>query len=501
MGQEVPLSIAVAPFPEGFQGDLDEHAQQLVQLMEASIQGNFLTGLVLPPGSTLPTSDQGPIAMGNVWYFWDPTTNQYLPQTVSSKLAKNFAKNSCYQVQQTGAAITPGVGVTAAYDMSECRSTPLGNVLTIAADTGPPASTDTDYIPSSIKYTVGPALVPTPGAADLYSHEHLFEGSDIAMLQGEILTLSFSVWVNVPGNYSVYLTSSGRDCSYVSTFTVTAASVWQRVKIIGIPAIPVGTGTWNFGEGQTGLYVGIPMLVGTQWQTTIPTTTPNTWKPAFLAGTSGNHNLLTVVNNQIKITGIKLEASPVTSFLSVPAFSTDLEECQRYYWTGYNYQSLTSGVPIRLAAPQTNAWIADFVFPRRMSKAPTVVPYGCVSNAAGQITNYSVSPVLDLPVATLAAQRKGIFDTQPVTALATTGTTNSTVNITAIPDTTKMRPGQPISGTGIPAGATIATIVSGTAITISAAATASATGVALTIGLLNKGDTILSIITADARLT
>jgi hypothetical protein len=239
------------------------------------------------------------------------------------------------------------------------------------------------------------------------------------------------------------------------------------------------------------------MLVGTQWQTT----TPNAWKPAFLAGTSGNHNLLTVVNNQIKITGIKLEASPVASFLSVPAFSADFEECQRYYWTGYSYQSLTSGVPIRLAAHQANAWVADFIFSRRMCKVPTVVPYGCVSNAAGQITNYSVSPVLDLPVATLAAMRKGVFDTQPVTALATTGTTNSTVNITAIPDTTKMRPGQPISGTGIPAGATIATIVSGTAITISAAVTASATGVALTIGLLNKGDTILSIITADARLT
>jgi hypothetical protein len=406
MGQEVPLSISVAPFPEGFQGDMDEHAQQFVQLMEASIQGNFLTGLVLPPGSTLPTSDQGPIAMGNVWYFWDPTTNQYLPQTVSSKLAKNFAKNSCYQVQQTGSAITPGVGVTAAYDMSECRAT-LANVLAIAADTGPPASTDTDYIPSAIKYTVGPTLVPTPGAADLYSHEHLFEGADIAMLQGEILTLSFSVWVNVPGNYSVYLTSSGRDCSYVSTFTVAAASVWQRIKIIGIPAIPVGTGTWNFGEGQTGLYVGIPMLVGTQWQTTIPTTTPNTWKPAFLAGTSGNQNLLTVVNNQIKITGIKLEASPVTSFLSVPSFSEDFEACIRYYYTTFDYQSSNSGVPMTFVAQGTAGAAGSWGFPRRMCKAPTVVPYSTTTFAAGNLRNLTTNA--DVALANLSATRKGAY--------------------------------------------------------------------------------------------
>jgi hypothetical protein len=65
--------------------------------------------------------------------------------------------------------------------------------------------------------------------------------------------------------------------------------------------------------------------------------------------------------------------------------------------------------------------------------------------------------------------------------LSTTGTTNATINITAIPSTTGMWVGQAISGAGIPAGATIASIVSGTAITISVAATASATGVALTV--------------------
>jgi hypothetical protein len=65
--------------------------------------------------------------------------------------------------------------------------------------------------------------------------------------------------------------------------------------------------------------------------------------------------------------------------------------------------------------------------------------------------------------------------------LSTTGTTNATINITAIPSTTGMWVGQGISGAGIPAGATIASIVSGTAITISVAATASATGVVLTV--------------------
>jgi microcystin-dependent protein len=65
--------------------------------------------------------------------------------------------------------------------------------------------------------------------------------------------------------------------------------------------------------------------------------------------------------------------------------------------------------------------------------------------------------------------------------IVTTGNTNSTINVTGIPDTSAMAVGMPISGSGIPVGTTIASIVSGTAITLSAAATTSITGVTLTV--------------------
>ncbi len=58
--------------------------------------------------------------------------------------------------------------------------------------------------------------------------------------------------------------------------------------------------------------------------------------------------------------------------------------------------------------------------------------------------------------------------------VAMTGTTTATsTTISSIADTSGLFPGMGISGTGIPAGATVATIASGTSITISAAATAS----------------------------
>ena len=48
---------------------MDETFQQACVLMSATVEGQFLTGLVLPPGSTLPTTDQGVIMMDGIWYF------------------------------------------------------------------------------------------------------------------------------------------------------------------------------------------------------------------------------------------------------------------------------------------------------------------------------------------------------------------------------------------------------------------------------------------------
>src|SRR5258706_2054147 len=284
--QRIPLSISIAPFPEGFQGDMDETFQQATQLMEAFIEGNFLTGLILPPNSTLPTTDQGPIAMGDVWYFWDPATSHYLPQTINVKTAKNFTKNCVYQIQQAGAQFTPAVGITQTFDLALCRITQPG-IIAIAVDVGPVAGPDNDPIPAAIAYTVGPSLLPSPVASDLFTHEHCFEGSDIITLQGQALALSFSVWGNAVGVYSCYPTSAGRDATYVVQFQITTANQWTRIKIPRIPPFPTGIGTWYFAQVQTGLYFGVPLVVGTQWQTS----TPNSLVHKFVAGTSQTINL------------------------------------------------------------------------------------------------------------------------------------------------------------------------------------------------------------------
>jgi hypothetical protein len=410
----LPLTIGIAPFPEGFHGDMDETWQQGVQLMTAYVEGAFLTGIILPPGSTLPTSDSGMIFMGGSWYYWDPTHNAYVAQTVSAKLAKNYARNAIYQVAQLGNTFNAiPAGVTKTYDLAQVRST-LASVLAIAQDVGPIAGNDNDQVSSAIRYTVGPTLVPTLATGDLYCHEHLIEGSDIVMLQGEVTSLSFSVWVNVAGTYSVYLTNNGRDSSYVANFTISAtqASTWVRIKIQGIPPFPT-LGTWNFGEGVTGLYIGIVMGVGTSLQTT----TLNAWQNAFRAGSASNTNLLTVTNNQLKITGIKLEASSGCSYLTAPAFEADYYDAIRYYFTTFLYQSVTAGMPISFTAYAAAAAAGSLIFPRRMCKVPTVVPYSPSTNTAGTVRNIS-GTAADVVVATLPATQKGTGSTFTLTGAA-----------------------------------------------------------------------------------
>jgi hypothetical protein len=137
----------------------------------------------------------------------------------------------------------------------------------------------------------------------------------------------------------------------------------------------------------------------------------------FAAGTSGNINLLTLANNQLKITGIKLEANSSTTYLSVPNFAADFEEALRYYFTTFNYQSVTAGVPISFSAYAAANVAGSLMFPRRMAKVPAVVPYSPSTNTAGTVRNISGTPA-DVVVATLPATAKGTGSTFALTGAA-----------------------------------------------------------------------------------
>lgn len=474
--------ISYAPFPEGFQGDMDETFQQSGQLAVIYINGNFLSGLYYPNGTTppptLPNSDQGPIALNGVWYFWDPVTGQYLPQTTPVNIGTNYCRNAVYQVHQAGSVFSlTAAQVYKTFDLVLSRVT-QANILAIALGGGPAASADNDDIPTSIQYTVGPNLVSSLAATDLFVHEHLIEGSDIVMAQGQPLSLAFSVLATQAGTYSGYLASSSRDATYVFTFTIAQANKWARIKINNIPAMPVsGTGalgTWNFAEGVTGIYIGIGMGVGSQYRTT----TPLQWLGGFFAGTSAvSGNFLAVLNNQMKITGIKLEANSVASYLTVRTFEDDLEDCHRYYWSSFDYQPTGIGVFLYGTSAQTGQITFSVLFPKRMCAVPSVIPYSYVNKTPGFVTDQTLG--FDIVQATLTATKKGIAHQAQGSNLTINGNTHGTTTIDGMPNTTGVQVGMLVTGSGIQTGSTVVTVLANS-ITISIATTSTLTGTPLT---------------------
>lgn len=462
---------------------MDETFQQSGQLAIIYISGNFLSGIYYPNGTTppptLPSSDQGPIALNGVWYFWDPVTGQYLPQSSTVKTAANYAKNSIYQVNQAGPAFGPfaTIGINKTFDCAQVRVT-QPNVLAAASGTGPAASADTDTCSTSAQYTVGPSLVASLAATDLFVHEHLIEGSDIAMAQGQPISLAFSVFATQPGTYSGYLVSSSRDASYVFNFTIATANQWARIKIPNIPAFPVSTlGTWNFHEGVTGIYLGVCMGVGSQYRTTLP----NQWIGGFFAGTAQNTGtFMAVLNNQMEITAIKLEASTTCSYCQVRSFEADYEDCIRYYWTSFNYQSTSAGTAIRGLAPNNSVMSIAQIFPTKMCAVPSVIPYSYINQSKGNITDASVNQ--DISLANLSATRKGIDYLQANASLVINGNTHATTTIDGMTTTAGIVVGMPVSGSGVQPSTTVATVGTNS-ITISNPTTSVLIGTPLTFTL------------------
>ena len=124
---------------------------------------------------------------------------------------------------------------------------------------------------------------------------------------------------------------------------------------------------------------------------------------------------------------------------------------------------------------------------RNASPGATLTVDAGATNGWDQVTAYRVgasgvsvsyAPVAGLPTTSTS---KTLRITNNATAVVTAGnTTNSSTAVTGISSTSSLAVGMAVSGTGIPAGATVAEITSSTAVALSAAATATGSAVSLT---------------------
>ncbi len=88
----IPLTFRAAPLTEGFTGNLQEFADELVARLYAESTNSIA---FFAAGSVNPGTNVGPWLKNDVeWYVWSDSLGQYVPQTISAEALKYVASSS-----------------------------------------------------------------------------------------------------------------------------------------------------------------------------------------------------------------------------------------------------------------------------------------------------------------------------------------------------------------------------------------------------------------------
>ncbi|CAM6005514.1 unnamed protein product [Sphagnum balticum] len=231
------------------------------------------------------------------------------------------------------------------YEKSYDLSLAPGTSGTTALNTGRPDNA----LSTSDFYTLGWQLFKTTKRASptitLYSANSGTSGkfydqqatADVAASAGQIGTNAFKgagAGSLTAGTYSLACRNNGTTQSYVTTFTVTAASTWQYVTV----TVPPYTGTSgnNFTNGS-GMYIDFCALGGSTYQTS----TLGSWQSGsyFVASTATNFfatNGATINIAQISLVEGETSIGATGFQRAGDTISEELRMCQRYYEKSYD---------------------------------------------------------------------------------------------------------------------------------------------------------------------
>jgi hypothetical protein len=141
------------------------------------------------------------------------------------------------------------------------------------------------------------------------------------------VTLSFPFKTSTPGTYAVCLQGGTPLVSYNTTFTITAADVYQDV-VINIPGPTVST--WEKNNG-----VGLVLRFDLGSNNNV-SSSDNVWQTGDFQTSIGVSKILGVLNGYIEICNIQLEVGNQATEFEYRTYQAELALCQRYYEKSYN---------------------------------------------------------------------------------------------------------------------------------------------------------------------
>jgi hypothetical protein len=220
--------------------------------------------------------------------------------------------------------------------------------LQINGTTNTPSFQQVTDAPTGFQYSLkatsnGSETLPTNGAVtprqriEGFNSAHLLYGTSNA----KTVTISFWVKSSLTGTWTISISNSSFNRSYIAEYTINSANTWEykTVTITGDTA-----GTWNT-DNTTGLIVQFPVDTDT-----ILDATPNAWLAGNYRTTSGSNRLLGTSGATWQVTGVQLEVgSTATDFENLP-YDVSLARCQRYYQKSYNID----------VAPGSNTTVGQF---------------------------------------------------------------------------------------------------------------------------------------------
>jgi hypothetical protein len=238
----------------------------------------------------------------------------------------------------------------------------------------------------------------SPSAGDYYRVTTRIEAQNLQRLAygnaaAKSITLSFYVFCNLTGAFTVTFGQNDTTRMYSTTYTVDSTNTWEK-KTITIPGDASGVINDDTGIGlEIGFFLGggSNFTGGTQ----------GSWASNNnnMIGAGMTNNVLGSSSGDWRITGLQLEVGSVATDFEHEPVSVTLAKCQRYFWR-WKIQDANSQL---FAAPTMNSATNAFFGPVNMPVEMRVAPTGSISNvghvvvADGGNANRAVSAVTFYP--------------------------------------------------------------------------------------------------------
>jgi hypothetical protein len=260
---------------------------------------------------------------------------------------------------------------------------------------------------NSLRLTVTTGAAPSAGTNNVILQR--IEGLNVADLawgtaSASSVTLSFWVKASVTGTYAVAFTNSAFNRSYVQTYVVNSANVWEQktVTLSGDTA-----GTWLTTNG-TGIVVLWDFGSGSNLNTTA-----GAWQAGNFYRTSACTTIAATTNATFAITGVQLEAGSVASPFERRDYGRELFMCQRYLYRISSNGTDGCVLSMGFANSSTQAFACIFL-PVSLRAAPTLTWSGVTISDLVSYTktasavSISAAPATGINIFRLAATDSGL---------------------------------------------------------------------------------------------